>query len=251
MKRRLAVLLFLPAVLFAQDSKPVGIQFDHGGIVRGDVTRKRLSLVFTGGEFAEGVPAILAACKARGVPASFFITGDFLRLHPDAAKSIVAAGHLLGPHGDRHLLYCSFEERGKSLVTQREFAADLQQNLDDLKTLGAPPTRYFIPPYEWYNQEQVRWAGEIGLTLINFTPGSGSNRDYIPEGEAKFTPSAKLVEGILNFESTAEHGLNGFLMLLHAGSRRQDKMHDHLDPLLAELQRRGYAFVTLDELLGE
>lgn len=251
MKLRLAALLLFPVLLAAQDSKPKTFQFDHDGIIRGDVREKRLCLIFTGGEFAEGVPTILDVCKSRGLPASFFVTGDFLRLHSDAAKEIIAAGQLLGPHGDRHLLYCSFDERSKSLVTQEAFRADLKKNLDDLKMLGAPSTRFFIPPFEWYNADQVAWAKELGLTLVNFTPGSGSNRDYIPEGEPKFTPSVKLVEGILAFEAGSKHGLNGFLLLLHAGSKRQDKMHDHLDSLVVELQRRGYSFVTLDEMLAE
>lgn len=239
----LCVLTFL--ALGAQSTQPA-LQYDHGGIVRGDVTQKRLSLIFTGGEYAEGVPTILKVCAEQQIPAHFFVTGDFLRLHPDAAKSIVAAGHLLGPHGDAHLLYCDWNDRSKSLVTREQLVRDLQKNLDDLKAIGAPPTRYFVPPFEWYNAQQAEWAGEMGLTLINFTPGSGSNRDYIPEGEAKFLSSERLRDDILKFEATAPHGLNGFILLLHAGSKRQDKMHDQLDPLVHELKRRGYAFVTLD-----
>ena len=226
------------------------VQFDRAGIIRGDVSEKCLSLIFTAGDFAEGVPTILRVCADRDVPASFFVTGDFLRQHPAQAKSIIAAGHLLGPHSDQHLLYCDWEDREKSLVTRDQFTADLQKNLDDLKAIGAPPSEFFVPPFEWYNAEQVEWAKGLGLTLVNFTPGSGSNRDYIPEGDPKFASSEKLVEEILKYESTSEHGLNGFILLLHAGSKRQDKMHDHLDMLVDELGKRGYVFVTLDLLTG-
>ncbi len=197
------------------------------------------------------MPTILRACKDRNVPASFFVTGDFLRLHPDAAKSIVAAGSLLGPHGDQHLLYCDWDDRAKTLVTQEQFMADLKKNLHDLKAIGAKPSPYLVPPFEWYNEEQVEWSKQFGLTLINFTPGSGSNRDYIPENDPKFTSSEKLVEGILKYESTSAHGLNGFILLLHAGSKRQDKMHDHLDSLLEAIQQRGYQFVSLEQLVGD
>lgn len=250
MKRLLASLLLLPLTLVADGPTPRNVQFDHGGIVRGDTRAKQLSVIFTGGEYGEGVPTILRVCKEREVPASFFVTGDFLRLHGDAAKSIVDAGHVLGPHGDAHLLYCDWKDRGKTLVTREAFRADLQKNMDDLARLGAAPTAFFVPPYEWFNAEQVEWAREMGLTLINFTPGSGSNRDYIPEGDAKFLSSAQLVEGILRYEATSPSGLNGFLLLLHAGSKRQDKMHDRFDSLVAELQGRGYTFVTLEELIG-
>lgn len=244
------MLILLPFTLaLSEPTTQPSFEYSHGGIIRGDVGQKRLSVIFTGGDFAEGVPTILRVCKARGVPASFFVTGGFLRRHPDASKAIIQAGHLLGPHSDAHLLYCDWEER-KSLVTQEEFRADLQKNLDDLRAIGARPSPYFVPPFEWYNQEQVEWAKAMGLTLINFTPGSGSNRDYIPEGEPKFLPSEQIAQGILTYESTDPHGLNGFILLLHAGSKRQDKMHDHLDELVLELQRRGYSFVALETLLA-
>lgn len=255
MRRRLPAILLSLSVIACGAFVACGpdqgsLQYDHEGIVRGDVREKRLSLIFTGGEYAEGVPAILRVCKDRGLPASFFVTGDFLRLHADAAKSIVADKHLLGPHGDAHLLYCDWNDRKKTLVTRDAFRDDLRRNLDDLSAIGAPRSRYFVPPYEWFNSEQVAWAREMGLTLINFTPGSGSNRDYIPEEDSKFQSSSRLVDGILHFESTSPHGLNGFILLLHAGSKRQDKMHDQLDRLVAEIQHRGYTFVTLDDLLG-
>lgn len=222
----------------------------HGGVVRGPTDAKRLALVFTGGEFADGVPTILRVCAERKIPASFFVTGDFLRQHADAARSIVAAGHLLGPHGDAHLLYCDWADRAKSLVTREQFEADLRKNQADLAAIGAPPSPYFLPAFEWYNAETAAWAKSMGLTLVNFTPGSGSNRDYIPEGEPKFAPSADIARGILDYEHRDPRGLNGFLLLLHAGSRRADKMHAHLDGLVGDLQRRGYTFVPLADLLG-
>ena len=224
---------------------------EFGGIVRGDSAQKRLALVFTAGDYAEGVPTILRVCAERKVPASFFVTGDFLRKHADAARSIVAAGHLLGPHSDAHLLYCDWDERGKTLVTREQFEADLRKNLDALRAIGAPASPFFLPPFEWYNAEQAEWSRGLGLTLVNFTPGSGSNRDYIPEADPKFQPSAAIVAGILDYERRDPNGLNGFLLLLHAGSLRADKMHDRLDELVGELQRRGYAFATLAELLGD
>ena len=36
----------------------------------------------------------------------------------------------------------------------------------------------YIPPYEYYNKKIAAWAKAMGIQLINFTPGSGSNADY-------------------------------------------------------------------------
>lgn len=228
--------------------------YDHGGIIRGDTSEKRLALIFTGGEYGEGCGHILDTLGEFGIRASFFVTGDFIRIeeHHPCLRRIVEEGHYLGPHSDSHPLYCPWDDRQRTLVTEAFFKADLLKNTEDLKAFGAPPPGvpiYFIPPYEWYNEDQVKWAGELGLVFFNFTPGSGSNRDWAPEGHRSFAPSEVIVQDILDYEQQDPHGLNGFLLLLHLGADREDKMFLHLGPLLEELQRRGYSFARVDELL--
>ncbi len=227
---------------------------EQGGIIRGDRSRKVLALVFTGGDYGEGTAAILDALHERRVQASFFLTGTYLAKpeHRELVRRMVREGHYVGPHSHGHLLYCPWEERGRSLVTEAEFAADLEQNIAELRGLGALPGNgpvYFIPPYEWYNADQARWAAACGVVLFNFTPGSGSNRDWIPEGERGFVSSERIRADVLAYEQKDPHGLNGFLLLLHVGSLRADKMHTQVGPLLDELQQRGYTFERVDGLL--
>jgi peptidoglycan/xylan/chitin deacetylase (PgdA/CDA1 family) len=229
--------------------------FVEGGVVRGDTSKKQIGLIFTGGDFGEGASHILDVLRARDIKASFFVTGDFIRkaeLVPHL-KRMVAEGHYLGPHSDSHSLYCPWEDRSKTLVTEEFFKKDLQKNIDDLRRLGAlaDPKQfvYFIPPYEWYNADQTRWSRQMGVLLFNFTPGSGSNRDWAPEGHKSFAPSQEIMDDILAYEHKDPHGLNGFLLLLHLGSERKDKMHVLLGPLLDQLIKRGYSFVRVDEML--
>lgn len=228
---------------------------DHGAVVRGDARVRRLALVFTGGAYGEGTEFILDALRDAGVKAGFFVTGEYLA-QPEYAtlvERMVAEGHYVGPHSHAHPLYCAWEERERTLVTESFFRHDLGRNIDALRRLGAlPPGQpvLFIPPYEWFNAEQVRWAAALDVTLFNFTPGSGSNRDWIPEGYNGFVSSVKIVRDILAYEERDPHGLNGFLLLLHLGAQREDKVHAHLPELLGELQRRGYVLVRVDELLA-
>ena len=229
-------------------------QHDEGGIVRGDAAEKRLALIFTGGDYGEGTEHILNVLHRRGIKASFFVPGQYRAKaeHRPLVTRIVAEGHYLGPHSDGHLLYCAWEDRARTLVTQDAFRQDLRENIADLRSFGALRSDgpiYFIPPYEWFNAEQVRWANAMGLVLFNFTPGSGSNRDWIPEGERGFVSSEEILRGILEYERRDLHGLNGFLLLLHVGSLRTDKMHMQLEPLVGELMQRGYVFVRVDDLL--
>ena len=227
----------------------------EGGVTRGDESKKQLALIFTGGDYGEGTGHILDVLAEHKIKSSFFVTGDYLRKpqHQDYLKRIVADGHYLGPHSDKHALYCPWEDRKKTLVTEQFFKTDLQKNIDDLRAYGALPKEklvYFIPPYEWYNGDQSKWAKDMGVLLFNFTPGSGSNRDWAPEGHKSFVPSQKIIDDILAYEKKDPHGLNGFLLLLHVGSERKDKTFLLLSDLVKELRARGYTFARVDELLA-
>ena len=136
------------------------------------------------------------------------------------------------------------------MVNKQRLQADLYRNLADLRDLGVNLQRpiYFVPPFEWYNADHAAWAAELGCQIVSFTPGSGSHRDFAPENHQAFRSSRQLIKAILDFESKA--GLNGHLLLLHLGSGRKDKMHPYVGQLIDELQRRAYALVRVDELLG-
>ncbi len=236
--------------------KERGWKIVEDGVERGDVSQKRLALIFTGGEHGEGTEAILDALKSENIGSSFFVTGDYLR-NPELAghvKRMLAEGHYVGPHSDSHPLYCPWEDRKRTLVTREFFREDLQKNIDALRALGALQDKtkpvYFIPPSEWYNADQAKWSREMGVLLFNFTPGSGSNRDWAPEGHKSFAPSQKILDDLLAYERDKDpDGFNGFLLLLHLGSQRRDKMHPMLPKLLKELKGRGYEFSRIDELL--
>jgi peptidoglycan/xylan/chitin deacetylase (PgdA/CDA1 family)/predicted NAD-dependent protein-ADP-ribosyltransferase YbiA (DUF1768 family) len=226
---------------------------EFGAIIRGDVHSKRMALVFTGDEFGEGAVAILDALKERDLHGSFFLTGNFLRnveFKPHIQR-MIADGHYVGPHSDGHLLYAPWDDRPKSLVAEDVFTADLKKNLADLRDLGAAPagtTAFFIPPYEWYNADQVAWSRKLGVAVVNFTPGPRSNRDYAREGAAAFAPSQHIYDGIFRFADGNPHGLNGVLLLLHLGSGREDPFHPFVGRLCDELTRRGYQLVRVDQL---
>ncbi len=227
--------------------------FDHGGIIRGDRTRKRIALIFTAGDYGDGAEHVLNTLRELHVRAGMFVTGGFIR-HAEYVPYLeraVAEGHYVGPHSDGHLLYAPWDDRERSLVTEEVFQQDLRKNIADLRALGAlKGPVYFIPPYEWYNDDQARWAAGMGVTLFNFSPGSGSNRDYLPESDPRFVSSRRIYDDILAYERKDPAGLNGYILLLHLGADRTDKMYLLLAPLIHELRSRGYTFVRIDEMLS-
>lgn len=231
--------------------------FDQGGIIRGPTSGKSISLIFTGGDYADGGTVIRRVLAKEGIRANFFFTGDFYRSPPNEnlIRGLIADGHYLGAHSDKHLLYCSWENRDRLLVTKDEFLSDIQSNYREMEKFGLSreESRYFIPPYEWYNEKIVLWAEEIGLILINFTPGTGSNADYTTPSMPEYKSSERILNGILEYEKSDPQGLKGFLLLLHIGTHpeRVDKFYHKLEELILHLRYLGYGFVRVDEMLAD
>ncbi|MGC8644590.1 MAG: polysaccharide deacetylase family protein, partial [Isosphaeraceae bacterium] len=233
------------------------LTLDQGAVVRSPRDARRLALVFTADLYAEGASTILDTLREGRIKASFFLTGRFLR-NP-AFRLIVARlrdeGHLVGPHSDAHLLYASWDHPPRLLVTHQQFQADLTANLRALESHQIDPRgiRVFLPAYEHHTEEIARWSREAGLTLVNNTPGTRSQTDYMTDDDPHFTPAARIVASILDAERAQPDGLNGYLLLMHLGAgpkRTRDHLHDRLGAILDELTRRGYRFARVNELLG-
>jgi peptidoglycan/xylan/chitin deacetylase (PgdA/CDA1 family) len=162
-------------------------------------------------------------------------------------------GHLLGPHSYHHLLYCDWSKRDSLLVTRKEFLDDLHFNLEIMHQRGinTVQTKYFLPPYEWYNDTIAAWASDLGIQLINYTPGTLSHADYTALKDKNYRNSETIYNSIIDYEKMKPSGLNGFILLMHIGSGpgRTDKFYKRLPGLVKYLKVRGYKFQPVDQLL--
>ncbi len=241
---------------FAKGRDPCAIfTCDEGGIIRGGRDQKRLAFVFTGGDFADGGIHIRTVLRNNGIAAGFFFTGDFYRnsRFSGLIQGLAADGHYLGPHSDRHLLYCDWADRSKTLVKLEEFRKDILANYREMERFGIAKDEapYFIPPFEWFNADIVRWSKELGLVLINFTPGTSSNADYTTPSMPHYLSSQAIYDRILEYEKIDPDGLNEFILLIHIGTdpERTDKLYFQFEDIIGELRQRGYSFVRIDDML--
>ncbi len=230
--------------------------WQQGAVIRADTTQKQLALIFTGGDYSEGGTHIRQVLARYGISAGFFFTGDFYR-HPENEQLIrllIRDGHYLGPHSDRHLLYCAWENRDSLLVTETEFKQDLAANYRVMQDFGIPKSvaSYFIPPYEWYNRQIVQWAREMDVRLFNYSPGTLSAADYTLPGRKNYRSSAEIFTSIMQYEQQQSSGLNGFILLMHIGTHpsRKDKFYHRLEELLEYLNKKEYQLRRIDHLLS-
>jgi peptidoglycan/xylan/chitin deacetylase (PgdA/CDA1 family) len=211
--------------------------------------------VFTGDEFADGAVFIQKTLQEKNTKASFFFTGNFYdnKKFTPVIRSLISDDHYLGAHSDKHLLYCDWTKRDSLLVSREVFKKDLLANYHKMQSFGIDAVRakYFLPPYEWYNDSIASWTKELSLQLINFSPGTRSNADYTTPDMRGYRSSNEIFESILNYERTAQSGLNGFILLLHVGTdpARTDKFYLKLPALIDSLKQKGYRMVRVDELI--
>lgn len=230
----------------------------QGAVVRGDSTQKKLALVFTADETAEGLPQIRKTLKETGVKGSFFFTGRFYRnsRFKKETKKLRKEGHYLGPHSDQHLLYCDWNKRDSLLVTKDSFAHDIARNLATMTAENFPvfSPHYFIPPYEWWNDFIAAWSQEQGLQLFNFTPGIRTNADYTWPGlGAAYKSSDWLLQWLKETLATQPQKFNGAIVLIHAGTdeRRTDKFYNKLTEVIRLFKAKQFQLKRIDELLKE
>jgi endoglucanase len=224
-----------------------------GAIVRMDTTKRDIYLCFTAHDFVDGFDLITRTLSSHKIKASFFFTGDFCRTpgYEKIISKLKSSGHYIGPHSDKHLLYCSWEKRDSLLVTKNEFISDIENNYKAFEKLGISKNEasVFLPPYEWYNDSIATWAKKAGLKLVNNSSGTITSQDWtFPEKGKPYYSSDSLMKNFLSYET--DKGLNGYILLIHPGTdpRRTDKFYLRLDSILTYLERKKYSFHSFSEI---
>ena len=223
--------------------------YHDGGIIRTDPSVKHIDFVFTAADKADGAGKIISTLKRFNIKGGFFFTGEFFEMYPDVVRRLVAEGHYVGSHSYGHLLYAPWDKRDSMLVTKHEFEEDIFKSYKVLREFGIKYAPYFIPPYEHYNQTISSWARQLGLQVINYTPGTLTNGDYTTPEMKRYFSNKEILSKIWEYERTDPNGLNGHIMLIHLGTdpARTDKFYDRLPGLIRELRRKGYSFTPLKD----
>ena len=85
----------------------------------------------------EGLPKLLDALDAAGVPTTCFCTGDVAERFPEAITDIVRRGHELGCHGHTH--------RPFDTLDLADAAGEISRSASLLRSSGAPVTSFRAP----------------------------------------------------------------------------------------------------------
>jgi peptidoglycan/xylan/chitin deacetylase (PgdA/CDA1 family) len=151
------------------------------------------ALTFDDGPHAQGTTAVLDVLAAAGVRATFFLVGEQLRRSPALGGEIVAAGHAIGLHCDRH--------RNLLRLAPWQVRADIDRAQATIEDLTGRTPELYRPPYGMLNASALRLARSRDWRTLLW---SGWGRDW----EARATPAS--IASLL----TARAG-DGSVLLLH------------------------------------
>lgn len=248
-------LLLMPVFspVYADAQKADGNVYTRGGITQMNPQERKVALVFTGADMADGADTILSTLKRYRIRGHFFFTGRFFEKFPDVVRRLLKDKHYVSCHGYSHLLYFPWDRSDTMLVSREEFRRDMEKAYETMASFGIKKkkTYYFIPPYEHFNDTISAWAKEMGLQLINNTYGTLTYGDYTTPDMARYYSSDYIMERTMRMAGEEPHGINGHILLIHFGTseRRTDKFYNRLPQLIENLKKMGYEFADLSKVI--
>jgi peptidoglycan/xylan/chitin deacetylase (PgdA/CDA1 family) len=229
---------------------------------RGSRDAPNVALTFDGGSDLGQSEQILAVLEQRGVVATFFLTGRFIRSNPELVRRIAAGGHEIGNHTWSHPHLTTWDHTGRHDLLpglDREFLQrELRRTAREYEAVtGLRMAPLWRAPYGEVNDDLLRWSADAGWSHAGWTRDDAGGRhtldslDWVEERSSRnYLTSNQIAERILTFGGGGD-GLNGGIVLMHLCARREDPGVRRLGELIDALRRDGYRLVTVTELRGQ
>jgi len=248
---------------FSPRTRAIMVAENPHHIMRGGLDLPYVCLTFDGSALNNGTEPILRILRDKDVAATFFLSGEFLEHFPADVRAIAAAGHEVGSHLYRHVHLTTWEENRRHDLrpgVTRERVHDLLQRNESLYThiTGETMSRLWRAPYGETNSRIDAWAGELGYLHVGWTRDYARGKsmdalDWISRPEADgYMTAAQIRDRLLAFDEDVPGGANGAIILLHLGTqRREEQPWLVLEEVIDGFRSKGYAFVTVSELVRE
>lgn len=179
---------------------------------------------------ATGLPPILQTLAAEDVRATFFVTGSWVRRHPDGLRQIAAAGHVVGNHTDTHPRLPTLNDA--------QVRAELSAVEDLVRATTGRTTRpLFRFPFGERDARTLEVVNAAGYCAYRWTVDTLGWK-----GTSAGITAMQVVDRVL---STLQPGQ---IVLMHGGANPDDGSTldaAALPEVVRAVTERGYGFTTL------
>lgn len=200
----------------------------------GAADRRVVALTFDDGPNGATTSKVLDTLRAERVHATFFLVGENVRRDPGTAARIAREGHVVGNHSDTHPM-------GFALLPTAEIRAEVDRAERSIAVATGEAPRYFRPP------QGIRspWLSDVlaADSLVDVTWDDAPG-DWHP----------KTADSLV--KETLARAHPGAIILLHDGLENaagisRNPTVEALPRIIDDLRARGYAFVTVADLLRD
>ncbi len=214
-------------VRFDERNRPAdAVEFNNGyseynAIAIRETDDLTINLTFDQGYENGYTSKILDTLKEKGVKATFFVVGDYVRREPELVKRMIDEGHTVGSHSVHHYSMPSL-----SVDECRDEIMELHREV--LRDFGCEMT-LFRPPKGEYSEQSLAVTGDLGYKTVLW---SFAYADWDTENQPD--PKSSLDKLIARAHP-------GAVYLLHSVSKTNAEI---LGDFIDEMKARGYSFST-------
>lgn len=190
------------------------------GTLKASGESKRIALTFDDGPHPVCTPQLLDGLKARGVKASFFITGQNAEKYPELVERMQREGHLIGNHTYSHIQLTK--------QNREQFREELVKTNGIIREITGEDPVFVRPPYGSWDK---KFEEELNMFPVLWTidPLDWCTKDA---GNVARRVISKAKENAVilmhdEYDSTVQAALS----------------------VVDALQGEGYEFVTVEEIL--
>ncbi len=199
-------------------SEAINLKYESASTT--SATEKKVAITFDDGPNPDYTADLLKGLKERGVTATFFLLGKEVELYPELVKQMHEEGHLVATHSYEHVNLCNLSDEAaieQVVKTNEAIAAITGENPEFIR-----------PPFGcWKKNLDYKTTMIEVLWDIDPLDWKTSNAEVVVQRVLK-----KVKDGdIILLHDASESSVNAALQIIDA------------------LQKEGYLFVTVDELL--
>ncbi len=204
-----------------------GIVDKYGALFLGDHSEKMLYLTFDNG-YENGFTAqILDVLKEKKVPATFFVTGHYVKDQPDLLKRMVQEGHIIGNH--------SYSHPDMTQISDQKIQDELNRVAQEVAALtGQQKMMYLRAPRGIFSERVLALTRELGYINVFW---SIAYKDWNIKQQKG---------GDYAYQQVMKQLHPGAIILLHAVSKDNATA---LAKIIDDARKQGFDFRSLDHIV--
>ena len=176
---------------------------------------------------------ILDILKKEGVKATFFLSSPWADKHQPLVMRMVADGHEIGSHGNRHI---DLDTLGTA-----ELENEIIKSQKVLERITQQKIRLIRTPNGAYNNKVIATANQLGYRVIQWSVDS---LDWKRPG------SNAVINNVLNGSRAGSGAKAGDIILFHASDSAPDTVQA-LPVIIQQLKNKGLSLIPVGELLSK